>query len=102
MFDSLSYNLFDILRQCCIYLIIGLAELIPFFLSIAVITLLERKVMSSIQRRRGPSVTGIFGILQPLADGLKLVLKEVVYTSNANLVLFIVSPVLTFFFTILI
>ena len=46
-------------------------------ISVAYLTLLERKVMASIQRRRGPSVVGIFGLLQPFSDGLKLFVKEI-------------------------
>lgn len=84
------------------YILMFLLDIVPFILSIAVMTLLERKAMSSIQRRRGPSVAGFFGILQPLADGLKLLLKEVFYTSNSNVILFFLSPVLTFFFTLVI
>lgn len=67
--------------------------IVPLLLSIATATLLERKVMAAIQLRRGPNVRG-FGILQPLADGLKLVLKEFVIPLRANSIIFMVSPVL--------
>ena len=53
--------------------ILGL--IVPILISVAFLTLAERKVMASIQRRKGPNVVGFFGILQPLADGLKLLLK---------------------------
>ena len=60
-------------------LLLALVVIIFNLLSIAVTTLLERKAMSSIQRRRGPNIVGFFGLLQPLADGLKLLLKEILY-----------------------
>lgn len=56
-------------------------------------TLLERKVMASIQRRRGPSVVGVLGLGQPFADGLKLFIKEI-DTDKSNKYLFLVAPVL--------
>jgi NADH-ubiquinone oxidoreductase chain 1 len=58
-------------------------------------TLAERKVMASMQRRVGPNVVGFYGTLQPFADGLKLLLKEAVIPSHANKVLFLVSPFIT-------
>ena len=74
--------------------ILGL--IVPLLLAVAFLTLAERKVMASMQRRKGPNVVGIFGLLQPLADGLKLLCKEPVLPSNANLFIFLLAPVLTF------
>lgn len=75
--------------------------ILPLLISVAYITLAERKVMASIQRRKGPDIVGIFGLLQPLADGLKLFLKETILPSSANISIFILAPILTFLFGLL-
>ena len=79
--------------------IIGI--IIPLLIGVAFLTLAERKVMASMQRRKGPNVVGVFGILQPLADGLKLLLKEPVLPSNANIIIFLLAPVLTFMLSLI-
>jgi len=70
--------------------------IVPLLLSIAYFTLAERKIMGSMQRRRGPNVVGIFGLLQPLSDGLKLLIKETILPSSANKIIFIIAPIITF------
>jgi NADH-quinone oxidoreductase subunit H len=70
--------------------------IVPLLVCTAYFTLVERKVMASIQRRRGPNVVGVYGLLQPLADGLKLLVKETIVPSNANKFIFILSPIITF------
>jgi NADH-quinone oxidoreductase subunit H len=70
-------------------------------LGIALATLLDRKVMGSIQRRRGPNVVGLLGFLQPIADGLKLFLKELVFPSQSNILVFFLAPIFTFFCSLL-
>lgn len=82
-------------------LIIFLLFLVFLLLTIAITTLVERKVMASIQRRRGPNIVGIFGFLQPIADGLKLFIKEIILPSNSNIFIFLLAPVFTFFCSIM-
>nr|ADU04597.1 NADH dehydrogenase subunit 1 [Mesostigma viride] len=77
------------------------ALIVPLLLAVAFLTLAERKVMASMQRRKGPNVVGIFGILQPIADGLKLVQKEPLLPSSANRVLFFLAPVTTFLLSLI-
>nr|YP_009445890.1 NADH dehydrogenase subunit 1 [Betaphycus gelatinus]ATX68831.1 NADH dehydrogenase subunit 1 [Betaphycus gelatinus] len=82
------------------YLINNILKIIlivlPLLVAVAYMTLAERKVMAAMQRRKGPNVVGIFGLLQPLADGLKLFVKETVLPSSANLTIFVLAPILTF------
>lgn len=73
-----------------------LSLIVPLLGAVAYFTLAERKIMASIQQRRGPNVVGFFGLLQPLADGLKLLIKETVLPSSANTILFIIGPIVTF------
>jgi len=73
-----------------------LAVAVPLLVAVAYLTLLERKVMASMQRRKGPNVVGAYGLLQPLADGLKLFLKESIVPASAHKGIFILSPILTF------
>ena len=74
-----------------------LAIVVPIILSVAYLTLAERKIMGAMQLRQGPMVVGPFGLLQPIADGVKLMAKETIVPSGANRVVFIVAPMLTFF-----
>ena len=73
-----------------------LVIIVPYLLAVAYFTLSERKVMAAIQRRRGPNVVGAYGLMQPLADGFKLLVKETVIPSSSNKVIFIISPIMTF------
>nr|YP_009912185.1 NADH dehydrogenase subunit 1 [Dictyophora indusiata]QLD96625.1 NADH dehydrogenase subunit 1 [Dictyophora indusiata] len=84
-----------------ISLIEVLIVLLPMLLGVAFMTIIERKQLAAHQRRIGPTDVGIYGILQPFADALKLILKETVIPSQANKVLFYLSPVVTLIFSLL-
>ena len=70
--------------------------IVVLLLSVAYFTYWERKVLAWVQLRKGPNVVGPFGLLQPIADGLKLFMKETVIPAGANRVVFIAAPILTF------
>jgi NADH-quinone oxidoreductase subunit H len=72
--------------------ILILLKIVCLLVAIAYYTIAERKIMAAIQRRRGPNVVGFWGLLQPLADGLKLVAKEMVIPSHSNSRIFVIAP----------
>ena len=78
-----------------------LAIVLPLLIAVAYLTLAERKVMGSMQQRYGPNTVGFLGLLQPAADGVKLLLKESVIPTNANVFSFIFAPILSFFLSLL-
>lgn len=73
-----------------------IAMIVPLLLAIAFFTLYERHVLAALQRRQGPNIVGFYGILQPIADGVKLLLKESILPKSANTLIFIFSPIFTF------
>ena len=68
----------------------------PLLVAVAMMTLAERKIMAAIQLRRGPNVVGPFGLLQPFADAIKMLMKETIIPTGANRTLFLMAPMLTF------
>jgi NADH-quinone oxidoreductase subunit H len=78
-----------------------LAIVVPLLISVAYFTIAERKIMGVIQRRRGPNVIGFVGLLQPLADGLKLFAKETILPSNSNIIVFLIAPILSFLLSLI-
>lgn len=73
-----------------------LSIIVPVLIAVAFFTVAERKIMGAIQRRKGPNVIGFLGLLQALADGLKLFVKETTLPSNSNIIIFILAPLLAF------
>ena len=86
--DPLGQGLFIVLKIVAI--------LIPLLLSVAYLTYAERKVIGAMQLRKGPNVVGPFGLLQPIADAVKLLFKETILPSGANRIVFLMAPMLTF------
>ena len=78
-----------------------LLVIIPALLSVAYVTVAERKTMASMQRRLGPNAVGYYGLLQAFADALKLLLKEYVAPTQANFILFFLGPFITLIFALL-
>lgn len=79
----------------------GIEILIPIIISIALLTLGERKVLGSIQRRIGPNIIGYWGLLQPITDGVKLILKESIMPNKTNHYYFLIAPLATFAISLL-
>ena len=86
----------DFIYQVLFIILKSLLIIIPIILSVAYLTLAERRVVGFIQLRKGPNVVGPFGLLQPIADALKLVFKEFVLPNEANKIVFVIAPIITF------
>lgn len=77
-----------------------MAIIVPLLVAVAYLTYAERKVMGAMQMRQGPMTVGPFGLLQPLADGLKLLAKETIIPSGSNRLVFVIAPMMTFFLSL--
>jgi len=78
-----------------------LLVIVPALLTVAFVTISERKTMASMQRRLGPNIVGYYGLLQAFADAFKLLLKEYVSPTQANFILFFIGPIITLIFSLL-
>src|ERR1700757_2851390 len=87
--------------QSFIAIIEVILVVVPALLTVAFVTIAERKTMASMQRRLGPNIVGYYGLLQAFADALKLLLKEYVGPTQANLILFFLGPIITLIFSLL-
>jgi NADH:ubiquinone oxidoreductase subunit H len=83
-------------------LILGIELIIVILIGVAYITLSERKVMGAMQRRKGPNIVGIYGILQPIIDGVKLLIKEILIPQQSNKINYILGPTITLILSLII
>ena len=101
----MNINLIILLSMIYSSSIVSLIEIllvtIPVLLTVAFVTVAERKTMASMQRRLGPNIVGYYGLLQAFADALKLILKEYISPTQANIILFFIGPVITLVFSLL-
>ena len=81
--------------------ICSLLKIVCILIAVAYFTIAERKVMGAIQRRKGPNVVGFWGLLQPLADGAKLIFKELLIPTRANVTIFLVAPIMVLILSII-
>src|ERR1700731_4868172 len=84
--------------QSLIAIVEVILVVVPSLLTVAFVTIAERKTMASMQRRLGPNIVGYYGLLQAFADALKLLLKEYVGPTQANLILFFLGPIIFLLF----
>jgi len=78
-----------------------LSIVVLILIAVAYFTIAERKIMGSIQRRKGPNVVGYIGLLQPFSDGLKLFAKETTLPTSANINIFLIAPALSFILSLM-
>ena len=97
----ISNNLILTIFNTLISLLDVLVVILPVLLSVAFMTIIERKQLAAHQRRVGPNTVGYYGVLQPIADALKLIFKETVIPSQSNKILFYLAPVFTLIFSLL-
>ena len=98
---NLTLNKIMIITPTVFAIIEVIVVTVPVLLKVAFVTVAERKTMASMQRRLGPNIVGYYGLLQAFADALKLLLKEYISPTQANLILFFLGPIITLIFSLL-
>ena len=92
MIESISQCVFELLF--CVLKVVCIV--VPLLLCVAYLTYAERRIIGLMQLRKGPNVVGPFGLLQPIADAIKLITKEMIVPTRADKLLFILAPIITF------
>jgi NADH-ubiquinone oxidoreductase chain 1 len=105
LFENVSHFATVLAANPIVYKLLSISDMlfviVPILLAVAFMTILERKMLAAMQRRRGPDTVGYFGVLQPFADALKLILKESVVPAESNRSIFYMAPVVTLVFSLL-
>ncbi len=91
--NSINFNDFTYFFNLILYVF---AIIVPLLIAVAFLTYLERKVIALVQYRKGPNVVGVFGLLQPFADGVKLFSKETIIPASSSKLIFILAPMISF------
>lgn len=99
LFSIKSFD-YSVMQGSIESLLLILIVFVPMLLCVAFMTIIERKVMGSMQRRIGPNVVGYYGVLQPFADALKLVVKEQIIPAQSNKALFFLAPMISLIFSL--
>jgi len=98
MFSNMTMNVWTIIEWLhnpfSTIISAQLIKIVFLLVAVAYFTLAERKVMAAIQRRKGPNVVGVWGLLQPIADGAKLVFKELLIPTRSDSYIFLIAPIL--------
>lgn len=96
-----SINITNIFIYLPLFLLQILVVTLPVLIGVAYVTVAERKTMAIMQNRLGPNIVGYYGLLQPFADALKLLLKEYISPTQANIYIFFLGPIITLNFSLL-
>lgn len=92
----------NLAKYIVLYVILSILTIVPVVIAVAFFTLAERKILASVHRREGPNIVGFWGLLQPIADAIKFILKEIIIPTKANFLLFLFAPFFTLFLSLII